>query len=148
MHTTPSHQYPTGTVLVLERRLALLAWARKHDAWIIEDDYDSGTQLHGALPSRRCKASTPGNECSMLGRLAESLAPGLRRIAYIVVPAALRPWRSKARTLDVASAAPSMVLQRALASFMENGYFGRHITRMRRIYDQRRRFASLRNSFG
>jgi GntR family transcriptional regulator / MocR family aminotransferase len=138
VHTTPSHQYPTGTVLSLERRLALLSWAKKQDAWIVEDDYDSEFNYTGrAQPALH--SLDDGQHVLYAGTFSKSLAPGLR-IAYIVVPGSLRMAFEAA--LDVAGTAPSMVLQRALATFMERGHFGRHVTKMRKIYDQRRRFVS------
>lgn len=138
VHTTPSHQYPTGAILSLERRLTLLAWAKNYDGWIIEDDYDSEFNYTGrAQPALH--SLDDEQRVLYVGTFSKSLAPGLR-VAYVVVPEALRLAFEAA--LDVAGAAPSMVLQRALASFMESGHFGRHITKMRKIYDQRRRFVS------
>jgi GntR family transcriptional regulator / MocR family aminotransferase len=138
VHTTPSHQYPTGAVMSLERRLALLSWARKQDAWVIEDDYDSEFNYTGrAQPALH--SLDDEHRVLYVGTFSKSLAPGLR-VAYIVLPASLRLAFEAAQ--NVAGATPATVVQRALASFMENGHFGRHITRMRKLYDERRRFAS------
>ncbi len=138
LHVTPSHQYPTGAVLPLERRLALLDWADKHGAWIIEDDYDSEFNYTGRVQPA-LHSLDGGRRTLYVGTFSKVLAPGLR-VAFIVVPPTLA--RSFESALTVMGAPPSTIMQAALAVFIERGHLGRHVAKMRRIYDERRRFLS------
>jgi GntR family transcriptional regulator/MocR family aminotransferase len=138
VYVTPSHQYPTGAVLSLERRLALLDWAAKHGAWIVEDDYDSEfnytDRVHPAL-----QGLGDGQSVIYIGTFSKVLAPALR-IAYVVVPRALRAaFRAVQR---VEGGAPDAIVQNALANFIDNGSLGRHIVKMRKVYNERRAFAN------
>jgi GntR family transcriptional regulator / MocR family aminotransferase len=137
-HVTPSHQYPTGAVLPLERRLALLEWAAARDAWIIEDDYDSEFNYTGRVQPA-LHSLDGGRRTFYVGTFSKVLAPGLR-IAFIVVPSAL--VRSFEAALTVMGSPPSTIVQQALAVFIERGHLGRHVAKMRKIYDERRRFLS------
>jgi GntR family transcriptional regulator/MocR family aminotransferase len=138
VYVTPSHQYPTGAVLSLERRLALIEWAEQRDAWIVEDDYDSEFNYVGKPQPALC-ALADGQRVVYAGTMSKALSPALR-IAYIVVPRALvRTFRAY---VTVAGGVPDALVQNALAHFMENGHFGRHINRARKAYDQRRRFVA------
>ncbi|HTV74395.1 MAG TPA: PLP-dependent aminotransferase family protein [Candidatus Acidoferrales bacterium] len=137
-YVTPSHQYPTGAVLSLARRFALLRWAQEQAAWIVEDDYDSEFNYSGRVqPALR--SLDGGDRVLYLGTFSKVLAPGLR-VSYMIVPHELR--RAIAAALAVTGAQPSAIVQRALARFMTNGHLGRHIVKMRKIYDERRRYVS------
>jgi GntR family transcriptional regulator / MocR family aminotransferase len=138
VHATPSHQYPTGAVLSLERRFALLEWASKHDAWIVEDDYDSEFNYTGK-PQPALYGLGEGRRVLYVGTFSKVLAPAIR-VAYVVVPRALRGAFEAAQ--QVTGAQPSSIVQHALALFIERGHFARHITKMRAIYDERRGAAS------
>ncbi len=145
-HVTPSHQYPTGSVLSLERRFALLAWAKQHDAWIIEDDYDSEFNYTGkAQPA--LYGLGEGQRVIYVGTFSKVLAPGLR-VGYLIVPKVLR--RAFEATQSVTGGEPSATLQQALATFIAGGHFARHVTRMRRTYDERREAAAaeFKRAFG
>jgi GntR family transcriptional regulator/MocR family aminotransferase len=138
VYVTPSHQYPSGAVLSLERRFGLLQWAQKHGAWILEDDYDSEFNYTGR-PQPALHGLAAGRGVLYLGTFSKVLSPALR-IAYLVVPRELRRAVEAAHRVD--GLIQNTILQAALARFMSEGYFGRHITKMRKIYDERRRFAS------
>jgi GntR family transcriptional regulator/MocR family aminotransferase len=133
---TPSHQYPTGAVLSLDRRIALLNWASERNAWVIEDDYDSEFNYTG-LSHPALQGLDEGQRVVYLGTFSKALSPALR-IAYIVAPRPLRKALKGAHHATGGYASP--ILQSALASFMERGHFARHIARMRKIYDERRHF--------
>jgi GntR family transcriptional regulator/MocR family aminotransferase len=85
IHVTPSHQYPTGAVLSLARRLALIARAREHGCWIIEDDYDSEFRHHGH-PIPAMQGLVPDAPVLYVGTFSKTLFPGLR-IGFLVLPA-------------------------------------------------------------
>jgi len=134
---TPSRHHPLGVTLPLSRRLALLDWARRKAAWVIEDDYDSEFRYSGApLPAL---ASLEAGRTIYVGSFSKLLSPTLR-LGYVVVPPALL----NAVRAPLAETGPraSLVPQPALAQFMDSGEFATHLRRMRRIYGQRQ--AALR----
>lgn len=130
---TPSHQYPTGTMLSLPRRLELLDIARRHGAAIIEDDYDSEFQI-GGQPIASLQGLDRSGCVHYVGTFSKSLAPGLR-VAYLIVP----PRHVElAETIASASGlGVSVHVQLAMADFMADGALRRHIHRMRLAYGER-----------
>lgn len=131
---TPSHQFPTGTTLALDRRLALIEWARQHQGWIIEDDYDSEFHYAGK-PTACVQGLDPCERTVYIGTFTKSMFPGLR-IGYMVLPTALVEPMTIARTLLDGHSAP--IPQLTLARFIADGHFGAHIRTMRTIYAKRR----------
>ncbi|MFT0179337.1 PLP-dependent aminotransferase family protein [Pseudomonas benzopyrenica] len=134
VYVTPSHQYPTGAVLSLPRRLALLDWARQADGWIVEDDYDGEYRYQGA-PLAPLAALDRHGRVLYVGTFSKIAFPGLR-LGYLVAPPALVPallelQRAGIRHLDSAT-------QTVMADFIEQGHFQRHIRRMRRAARSRR----------
>lgn len=134
IYTTPSHQYPTGSVLSLERRLSLLAKARAAGALVIEDDYDSEFR-HDGPPLPAMQGLVPNAPVIYLGTFSKTMFPALR-IGFMVVPAALaEPLRALlARSTPCGRSAEQL----ALANFVRDGQFALHLRRMRRLYRQRR----------
>ncbi|HEX2843592.1 PLP-dependent aminotransferase family protein [Hyphomicrobium sp.] len=134
VYVTPSHQYPTGVTLSLERRLRLIEWARRHGAWIVEDDYDSEYRYEGAPIS--CIQGLDDSGCVLyVGTFTKTLFPALR-LAYLVVPTHLVRSFVAARTL--LDGHSSLLPQVAVAEFMSDGHFTAHIRRMRHLYKGRR----------
>jgi len=131
---TPSHQFPTGVVLSMARRLELLAWARKKDAWIVEDDYASEFR-YGGRPLASLQGLDEGERVIYIGTLNKALFPGLR-IGYAVIPHALLRLFVAARYLM--DRQPSTLSQAVVAAFMEEGHFAAHIRRMRVLYREQR----------
>ncbi|WP_282288330.1 aminotransferase-like domain-containing protein, partial [Pseudomonas sp. PS02302] len=143
---TPSHQSPLGVALALPRRLALLNWALRQDAWIIEDDYDSEYRYQGK-PLPALKSLDDAGRVLYTGTFSKVLFPGLR-LAYLVVPPAqVAAFGHSADRLH--NHAP-LLLQATVASFLEEGHFARHLNRMRSLYRQRRQWLAeaLANSLG
>lgn len=134
LYATPSHQYPTGGVLPLRRRLALIAAAREANTIIIEDDYDSEFRHDGPpLPAMQgLEADAP---VVYLGTFSKTMFPALR-IGFIVVPPALAAPLALMRAQS--SACGRVAEQLALAEFLRSGRFALHLRRMRRLYRQRR----------
>jgi GntR family transcriptional regulator / MocR family aminotransferase len=143
---TPSHQFPTGVVLSMTRRLELLNWARETRAWIVEDDYASEFRYGG-----RALASLQGlderERVIYVGTLNKALFPGLR-LGYAVVPPALLKAFITARYLT--DRQPSSLAQAVVADFIEEGHFAAHIRRMRLQYKDQRDVlvAALRHRLG
>ncbi|GAB3115651.1 PLP-dependent aminotransferase family protein [Novispirillum itersonii subsp. nipponicum] len=130
---TPSHQFPTGATLTLERRLALIDWAQRQQAWIIEDDYDSEFHYAGK-PTACVQGLDPYGRTIYVGTFTKSVFPGLR-IGYAVLPPQLVQPMTIARTLQDGHTAP--LAQLTLARFMEGGHFGAYVRSMRSLYAQR-----------
>jgi GntR family transcriptional regulator/MocR family aminotransferase len=133
IHVTPSHQYPTGAVLSLARRLALIARAREHGCWIIEDDYDSEFRHHGH-PIPAMQGLVPDAPVLYVGTFSKTLFPGLR-IGFLVLPASAGEGAGPA--LAELLRGGHRLEQLALAEFMAGGQFARHLGRMRRLYRER-----------
>lgn len=146
LYVTPSHQYPTGVTLSLERRLALLEWAQRTDSLIVEDDYDSDFRYDGP-PLTALAGLDPYQRVLYLGTFSKSLGPGLR-LGYLVVP----PWLAqRARAaLGLMTGGRDLLGQTLLASFLAGGRFEIHLRRLRRVYNERRQrlIAELRRHFG
>jgi GntR family transcriptional regulator/MocR family aminotransferase len=130
---TPSRQYPLGVVMSLQRRRALLDWARRTDAWILEDDYDSEFRYTGRPLASLQGLDTEGRVV-YLGTLSKVLFPSLRLGFLIVPPALVEPFERARALLDRQS--PTLE-QAALAEFIADGHLARHIRRMRSLYAER-----------
>ncbi|HDG6844990.1 TPA: PLP-dependent aminotransferase family protein [Salmonella enterica subsp. enterica serovar Enteritidis] len=130
VYVTPSHQFPSGHLLSLARRHALIDWARTHNAWIIEDDYDSEFHYNGA-PVACMQGLDREQRTLYVGTFSKTLYPGLR-IGYLVVPASLAAHFAAARNL-LDGATPALT-QLTLARFIASGHFAAHIRTMRSMY--------------
>lgn len=133
-YLTPSHQYPMGVTLSLERRLEFIEVARKRGQWILEDDYDSEFQ-YDARPAPAMQGLDRDDRVLYLGTFSKVLFPGLR-LAYLVLPRALMAGFVTARSTH--DGHPARLAQLVTADFMEEGHFRAHVRRMRRLYGQRR----------
>lgn len=130
---TPSHQYPIGMPLSMSRRLALIEWARKHNGWIVEDDYDSELRYSGyPFPSMQ---GLDNERVVYMGTFSKVLAPSLR-LGYLVVPDCLVNSFIGARAL-MGRGSP-LTEQHVIAAYMKEGYFEAHIRRIRNVYAERR----------
>jgi GntR family transcriptional regulator/MocR family aminotransferase len=136
IHITPSHQYPLGMTMSLERRTALLDFARAHNAFIFEDDFYAEFRFTG--PPIPCLQGIDNfNRVIYAGTMSKILYPSLR-LGYVVAPDHLIDPLVKIRsTMDQHSSA---IDQATLARFINEGFFLRHIKRMRRVYAERREF--------
>jgi GntR family transcriptional regulator/MocR family aminotransferase len=146
VYVTPSHQFPTGVTLSLDRRLRLLEWARRHDALVIEDDYDSEFRYAGR-PVESLQGLDRAGRVLYLGTFSSVLFPPLR-VGYVVLPAGLVGPFVAAKWL--ADRGTGALEQQALADFLVEGHFSRHLRRMRRLGRARRDalLASLRRHLG
>jgi GntR family transcriptional regulator/MocR family aminotransferase len=134
VYVTPSHQYPLGVSMSARRRVALLDWAARNDAWVLEDDFDSEFR-YVSRPLGALQGMDPHGRVIYVGTFSKVLFPALR-VGYLVVPPALWEAFVTAReSLDVFS--PTLY-QLALTDFLRNGDFGRHLRRMRAVYLDRR----------
>jgi GntR family transcriptional regulator/MocR family aminotransferase len=133
VYITPSHQYPLGVTMSLPRRLALLEWAQRAGAWVLEDDYDSEYRYTGR-PLPALQGLDTENRTVYLGTLSKTLFPSLR-LGYLVVPPDLVDTFIAAKALADRHA-PS-VEQAVLTDFITQGHFARHIRRTRVLYAQR-----------
>jgi GntR family transcriptional regulator/MocR family aminotransferase len=132
-YVTPSHQYPLGVVMSLSRRLALLQWAERCGAWIIEDDYDSEFRYRGR-PLSALQGLDGHRRVIYVGTFSKVLFPSLR-LGYLVVPPELVD-AFVAASVHSAHHAPTFS-QCVLADFIAEGHFARHIRRMRALYAER-----------
>ncbi len=131
---TPGQQAPLGMTMTLARRRALLDWAGASGAWIVEDDYLSELQLEGrAAPA--LASLDHGGRVLHIGTFSKTISPALR-LGFLVVPPELaRRFGDVAACLAPAPGAP---IQRAVADFLQEGHYLRHLRRMKRLYAARR----------
>ena len=131
---TPAHQSPLGVSLSLTRRIALLEWATRNKAWIVEDDYD-GEYRYASRPLPALKSLDVDERVLYAGTFSKVLLPSLR-LAYLVVPRAqVERFEHVTRAMGGASA---HLTQAIVAAFLAEGHFARHIQRMRKLYGERR----------
>lgn len=133
-YVTPSHQSPLGVTMSLTRRLALLDWAARSEAYILEDDYDSEFRYVGR-PLASLQGLDTDDRVIYLGNFSKVLFQSLR-IGYLVLPQTLvEPFLAVRRLVDMHS---PLLEQAALADFIAEGHYTRHLARMRRLYGGRR----------
>ena len=142
----PSHQYPLGMTMSLRRRLALLAWADMHDAAIVEDDYDSEFRFNGR-PIEPLQTLDVRGRVIYVGSFSKTLLPSLR-LGFIVSPPSLREAMHKAKYTS--DGHTPLHTQAALANFINQGEYTRHLRKMRAIYEARHdvMVTALRREFG
>ncbi|HEX7980002.1 MAG TPA: PLP-dependent aminotransferase family protein [Gemmatimonadaceae bacterium] len=134
VYVTPSHQYPLGATMSASRRFALLDWAARHDAWIFEDDYDSEFR-YISRPVGALQGLDTHDRVIYMGTFSKALFPALR-VGYVVVPPAL--WSRFLESRFAFDLFTPTLYQRALAEFLKQGHFARHLRRMRSAYLERR----------
>jgi len=132
-YVTPGHQYPMGTTMSLRRRLELLAWARKYETTIFEDDYDSEFRFSGR-PVPAMQGLDRGGRVIFAGSFNKVLFPSLR-LSYLILPPNLIDVF--VRTKTVSTRHQPLLDQAVLCDFIEEGHFGRHLRRMRKTYEER-----------
>ena len=146
---TPSHQFPLGGVMSPQRRRDYLHWASSNEAWIIEDDYDSEFRYAGR-PIPAMMGFDTLNRTVYIGSFSKVFSNTLR-LGYIIAPHSLVD--SIRQTMDTFGLKAGLMPQQALANFMQSGEFYRHIRRIRKVYNGRRKYLIKRlqeklNHFG
>ncbi len=135
LHISPSHHFPTGIITPMPRRQALLTWANEAaERWIIEDDYDSEFRFT-AHPMPTMQSMDQSGRVIYMNTFSKTLAPSIR-ISYMVLPPQLmEQFQEK---LGFYSCTVPSFEQYTLARFLQQGYFEKHINRMRKFYKARR----------
>lgn len=133
-YVTPSHQYPLGVTMPVERRLEFLNWAENNDAWIIEDDYDSEYR-YGQKPIPSMQGLGNSERVFYVGSFSKVICPALG-LGYLIVPKPL--CETVERAIGLSSRSASKIDQMVLAEFMSEGHFGRHLRRTRKTHATRR----------
>jgi GntR family transcriptional regulator/MocR family aminotransferase len=132
-YVTPSHQFPTGVTMSIERRVALLQWARDSNAWVFEDDYDSEFCYTGAPLT--ALAGLGHDRVVYIGTFTKTLFASLR-LAYLALPPQIVESVVNARAAH--DRFPALFMQEAVADLMADGKLGNHVRRVRRRYREAR----------
>ena len=135
VYVTPSHQFPTGGIMPAARRLALLAWARKNNSYILEDDYDGEYRYEG-WPVAAIQGLDQAERVLYVGTFSKSLFPSIR-IGFLVIPKTLIKHFTAAKWL--ADRQTSTLEQEVLTDFIQEGHFEKHLRRSRMKYASRRK---------
>jgi GntR family transcriptional regulator/MocR family aminotransferase len=133
IYVTPSCQWPLGTIMRMEERLQLLALAERHDAWIVEDDYDGEYRFRGR-PIPAMQGLDRSSRVIYVGTFGKTLFSSLR-LGFLVVPPELS--ESFDRAISITGQFAPQLLQHTLADFIRQGHFAAHLKRMRRLYARR-----------
>lgn len=144
LHVTPSHQFPLGVPLAQQRRIDLLDWARKENAYILENDYD--TDFRYCDSPIAAMASIDRERVIYVGTFSKDFGPGLR-LGYMICPPALTPYVRKAK--ELLNRGCSWLDQAIVARMMQSGEFAAHLRFIRRYYKERRdHLTSVLHRFG
>jgi GntR family transcriptional regulator/MocR family aminotransferase len=135
VHVTPSHQFPLGAPMSLARRMALLTWAEREGAAIVEDDYDSEFR-YGGRPMEPLQSLDTRGRVIYIGSFSKTMLPALR-LGFVVSPPSLS--EALAATKYVTDWHTSPAVQGAMAEFIDQGWFGRHLRKLRGVYEARHR---------
>ncbi|WP_281648433.1 PLP-dependent aminotransferase family protein [Parendozoicomonas sp. Alg238-R29] len=139
IYTSPAHQYPTGAILPLDRRLELLNWAARNNCWIIEDDYDSEYHYRNR-PLASLQGLSSRHQVIYIGSFSKVLFPALR-LGYLVLPESLvKPFITARQAM--AGEIP-LQTQATVSSFIREGHFSRHIRRMRLLYEKKQQILQV-----
>lgn len=142
-YVMPSHQYPTGVVMPIGRRMELLKWAKeREDRYLIEDDYDSEFRYKGK-PIPSLQASDREGKVIYMGTFSKSIAPAIR-VGYMVLP--LKLLKLYKENCGFYASTVSRIDQRILNEFIRDGYFERYLNKMRKIYREKHDFLLSRLS--
>lgn len=133
LYVTPSHQFPTGSVLPIMKRLSILAWANKNNSYIIEDDYDSELQ-YNLLPIPSLQSLDKNMRTIYLGTFSKSLSPDFR-ISYLVLPNNI--CKRYFQLFKLTNCTVPRILQIALAYFFEKGHFEKYQNKLKTYYKKK-----------
>ena len=134
VYVMPSHQYPSGRIMPIGRRLELLSWAMEGEGrYVIEDDYDSEFRYRGK-PVPSLQASDTAGKVIYIGTFSKSIAPAIR-VSYMVLPKKL--LRRYEKQFASFSSTVSRIDQAVLDAFIREGAFERHLNRMRKVYKEK-----------
>lgn len=133
IYVTPSCQWPFGTIMRVDERLRLLDIAERNKAWIIEDDYDGEYRFRGS-PVPALRGFDHADRVIYIGSFGKTLLPSIR-VGYLVVPPELSEPFDKA--VGITGQHAPLLLQATVNDFMQQGYFAKHLRRMRRLYARR-----------
>lgn len=136
LFVTPAHQYPMGGIMPLPERMQLLDWARQQQCWLVEDDYDSEFQFQHR-PIASLQGLAKGLGVIYIGSFSKTLFPALR-LGYLVLPKALVV--KAAALLQSVHGDVALLPQAVTADFISEGHFGRHLRKMRQLYQQKQQF--------
>lgn len=135
LYITPSHQFPTGAIMSIQKRLTLLEWASKQGAYIIEDDYDGEFRYQGK-PIPSLQGLDKHDRVIYLGTFSKSLIPSLR-LSYMVLPNQL--LKKHEEELLFQKQTVSRHHQKTLEIFMKEGHWARHLNKMRTLYRKKQK---------
>jgi len=132
---TPAHQFPSGSIMPINRRIQILNWANEHEnRYIIEDDYDSEFKYSGK-PIPALQGLDTNRKVIYMGAFSKSLSPSLR-ISYMVLPPKL--MKKYNENLSYIFCPVPIIEQKVLYNFIQKGYFERHLNKMRNVYRKKR----------
>ena len=134
VHISPTHHYPTGTVMPIGRRQELLRWARQRDGFIIEDDYDSEFRFSGR-PIPTLQSIDREGRVIYMNTFSQTISPSVRVGFMVLPPRLLERYR---RELDFYACTVPALEQHVLARFLDGGHYEQHLSRMRKEYRTRR----------
>lgn len=133
VYVSPSHQYPTGSLMPIKKRLQLLNWAKEEDSFIIEDDYDSLIR-HESKPVPCLQGLDKHDRVIYLGSFSKILLPSLR-ISYMILPIRLLKKYNEIKSRYTQTS--SKIEQMCLSLYIKEGYFQKHINKIKRIYKKK-----------